>query len=81
MTIYAYIYIPSDLVSLLQNVADPSPHVAKIISVLYPVDIVAYCMYGHHIHSKSMDQPGKVVNPARGQLNSENEYFPVPVRA
>ena len=23
--------------------------------------------------------PGKVTNPARGQLNRENEYFPVPV--
>ena len=31
--------------------------------------------------SKSMDQPGKVANPARGQLKRENEYFPVPVRA
>ena len=30
---------------------------------------------------KSMDQPGKVANPARGQLNRENEYFSVPVRA
>ena len=29
-----------------------------------------------------MDQPGKVANPARGQLNrEENEYFPVRVRA
>ena len=28
-----------------------------------------------------MDQPGKVANPARGQLNRENEYSPVPVRA
>ena len=28
-----------------------------------------------------MDQPGKVANPARGQLNRENEYFPVPVCA
>ena len=28
-----------------------------------------------------MDQPGKVVNPARGQLNRENEYSPAPVRA
>ena len=30
-----------------------------------------------------MDQPGsKVVNPAaRGQVNKENGYFPVPVRA
>ena len=28
-----------------------------------------------------MDQPGKVANPAHGQLNRENEYPPVPVRA
>ena len=28
-----------------------------------------------------MDQPGKVANPARGRLNRENEYSPVPVRA
>ena len=32
-------------------------------------------------YSKSMDQPDKVANPAREQLNRENEYFPVPVRA
>ena len=38
-------------------------------------------MYGHHIYRKSMDQPGKVANPARGQLNRENEYFPICVRA
>ena len=31
-------------------------------------------------YSKSMDQPGKVANPARGQLNREDEYFPLPVR-
>ena len=31
-------------------------------------------MYGHTC-SKSMDQPGKVANPARGQLDRENEYF------
>ena len=24
-----------------------------------------------------MHQPGKVINPARGQLNRENERFPV----
>ena len=36
-------------------------------------------MYGHtYIISKSMDQPGKVASPARGQLNRKNEYFPVP---
>ena len=32
-------------------------------------------------YSKSMDQPGKVANPVRGQLNRENEYLPVRVRA
>ena len=37
-------------------------------------------MYGH-TYRKSMDQPGKVASPARGQLNKENENFPVLVRA
>ena len=33
-------------------------------------------------YSKSKDQPGKVTNRARGQLNREQkEYFRVPVRA
>ena len=37
-------------------------------------------MYGHYIQ-QSMDQPGKVANRGRGQLNSEeNELFPVHVR-
>ena len=36
------------------------------------------CIYGH-TYSKSMDQPGKVASPARGQLNMENEYSPVRV--
>ena len=40
------------------------------------------CMYGHTTYSKSgMDQPGKVANPARGQLNRENNNFLVCVRA
>ena len=30
-----------------------------------------------YIYSKSMDQPGKVANPARGQLNRENKYSPL----
>ena len=30
---------------------------------------------------KGKDQPGKVANPARGQLSRKNEYFPVPVLA
>ena len=39
------------------------------------------CMYYGHTYSKSMDQPSKVANPARGQLNRDNEYFPVRVCA
>ena len=42
--------------------------------------VPAVCMYCHHIQ-QSIDQPGKVANPVRGQLNRENEYSPVPVRA
>ena len=32
-------------------------------------------------YSKGKDQLGKVANPARGQLDRENEYLPVPGRA
>ena len=33
-------------------------------------------------YSKGVDRPGKVANPARGQLNrEENEHFSVRVRA
>ena len=39
-----------------------------------------FCMYGHRT-KQSVDQPGKVANPVRGQLNRENEHFPVPVHA
>ena len=41
------------------------------------------CMYGHTTYSKrSMDKPGKVASLApRGQLNGENNHFPVRVRA
>ena len=35
------------------------------------VIIDMYGMYGH-TYSKSMDQSGKVANPARGQLNRKN---------
>ena len=47
----------------------------------YPIDpcsAMYLCMYGHHIW-QSMDRPGKVANPARGQLNRKNGYFPFPV--
>ena len=33
---------------------------------------LSVCMYGHTYNTKSMDQPGKIGNPARGQLNREN---------
>ena len=32
------------------------------------------CMYGH-TYSKGKDQPGKVANPAHGQLNGENDFI------
>ena len=37
-------------------------------------------VYGQH-NEQSMNQSGKVGNPARGQLNKENDYFPVSVHA
>ena len=36
--------------------------------------MVSYCMV--ITYSKSKDQPGKVANPARGQLNREKRIFP-----
>ena len=45
---------------------------------------VMSCMYvcvNGHTYCKSKGQPGKVANPARGQQNRENEYFPVPIHA
>ena len=38
------------------------------LMVLFPTLYVRVYMYGHHIQ-QSMYQPGKVANPARGQLN------------
>ena len=38
-------------------------------------------LYGQYFQ-QIMDQPGMIrLPPARGQLNTENECFPVPVRA
>ena len=33
------------------------------------------------IYSEGKGQPGKVANPARGELNRENEHFPVGLRS
>ena len=43
------------------------------------VELTTYALavYGH-TYSKSMDQPGKVANPARGQLNREKQIFLCP---
>ena len=45
--------------------------------------VITVCMYVCLVitYSKSKDQPGKVANAARGQLNRKNEYFPVLVCA
>ena len=40
----------------------------------HPDDPYSAIMYGH-TYSKSVDQPGKVANPARGQLNRENIFL------
>ena len=50
------------------------------LSFKYASCISLSTLYGH-TYSKNMDQPGKVANPARGQLNRENQYFLVRVRA
>ena len=44
-----------------------------VLIILYVCTVITY--------SNSMDEPDKVANPARGQLNRENEYFPVRVRS
>ena len=41
-----------------------------IITIIIIIIIIIVRMYGHHIE-QSMDQPGKVANPAGGQLNRE----------
>ena len=46
-----------------------TPYQVVLQTILLIHDV---CMYGH-TYSKSMDQPSKAVNPARGQLNKENE--------
>ena len=47
------------------------------------IKFMKVCMYVCMVSMviTSMDQPGKVANPARGRLNRENEHSPVPVRA
>ena len=52
--------------------------VINISVYIYVCIVITY--YSRRV--PGMDQPGKVIaNPARGQLNRENEYSLVPVRA
>ena len=43
--------------------------------------LAGVCEYVWTSHLASTDQPRKIANPARGQLNRENEYLSVSVRA
>ena len=60
------------------NMARKRPRKGEYFAALATV-----CMYVciGIAYSKSMDQPGKVANTARGQLNRRHGYFPVPVCA
>ena len=68
--------LSSDNSVLVRNIVRDQHDI--IYYIISPVGVL--CLYGH-TYSKSMDQPGKVANPARGQLNRENEYFSLRVRA
>ena len=56
----------------VQNEWEENTHTHTGIS-MYVCMVITY--------SKGKDQPGKVANPASGQLNRENDFFPVPARA
>ena len=62
----------------IQNAPRPSEHTPVMLCHIMSCHVVL-CMV--ITYSKGMDQPGKVANPAGGQLNRGNYCFPVPVRA
>ena len=70
---YIYIYILTQ--SLSKNSRDRVSPLSCMIRGFRNV-----CMVFTY-YSKGKDQPGKVANPARGQLNRKNVFSPVPVRA
>ena len=74
-----YYYSTDQYYLISQKVSDCVVDAFRFFSKKYAVHFV--CMHEWLSHSKGKDQPGKVANPARGQMNRENEYFPVPVRA
>ena len=86
----AFCYYPIIIVAwkkkrMTNNVKEKKAPVAKFQRIRLPSTIegLPQCIYLWIVitYSKGRDQLGKVANPARGQLNRGNEYFPVPVRA
>ena len=73
---YIHIYIHTYLHKYLHH-AYKHTYIPTIGVCMYVCMVITY----HTTYSKNVDQPGKVANPARGKLNMENEYFPVPIRA
>ena len=51
----------------------PTTHATQGYNSMYVCMVITY--------SKNKDQPGKVADPARDQLNRKNKCSPVPVRA
>ena len=65
---------------------DPAVHVLTFVLYISSIRIVLDRWIQQYVcmvitYSKSIDQPSKVANPARGQLNRENGYFPARVDA
>ena len=60
------------------NCRDTIDHVDNDSTVCPPFFAIRFCRPSL---ARTERTPGKVANPARSQLNRENEYFPVPVRA
>ena len=56
--------------------ASPECHVIRVDSLPY-----SYIRRVVITYIAKCGSTKKALNPARGQLNAENEYFPVPVRA
>ena len=76
-----WLYLPVDYLSVQYNggflpdilmLTRCNYHLATQIYPMKSFCSYILVMYGHHIYGKGKDQPGKVANPARGQLNREN---------
>ena len=55
--------------------------VLRTVSSMYYVCMYSYILSPQFIAQSIMDQPCKVANPARGELDREDKYSPVSVRA